>query len=217
MATKEVIVTMMHSRTRALAFGAALFAMVSWGCSKDGGNPAGPDPTPQAQTYALSGRVTGSGGTGINGATVTVTDGPNAGRSATADGNGNYTITGLQPAGFTARATARFYNERSKPVTMTSNQTLDFSLPAIPLWSVAGTGDTVFDMPRTVERVKITGTYTKSSSSNFVVWIDHDLIVNELVGSHWGQVTFSGTYAVSGGQVEIESSSGVKWTFTEVR
>ena len=43
---------MMHSRTRALAFGAALFAMVSWGCGGGGGDST-PAPTPVA--LSLSG------------------------------------------------------------------------------------------------------------------------------------------------------------------
>jgi hypothetical protein len=153
----------------------------------------------------------------MNGARITVTDGPNAGKSATVDGAGNYAITGLQSSGFTARAAAKWHNEQSKPVTLNnSNQTLDFQLSATPLFSRSGTGDTVFDMPTTVERVKITAHLGKEGQ-NFIVHIAGDHVVNELVGPWYDQVDFSGTYVTNGGVVEILSSSGVKWTFTEVR
>jgi hypothetical protein len=85
-----------------------------------------------------------------------------------------------------------------------------------PLFTRSGTGDTVFDMPRTVARIRITGHYA-GNSSNFIVHIGGNHIVNELLGTFWGQVDFTGTYLTSGGVVEILSSSGVQWTFTEVR
>lgn len=85
-----------------------------------------------------------------------------------------------------------------------------------PLWHLEGSGDNVFDMPTSVRRVKITGDYTKNSS-NFIIWISNRLVVNELIGTGWGTTHFEGTYAVSGGQTEIKNSSGVAWTFAEVR
>ena len=88
-----------------------------------------------------------------------------------------------------------------------------------PLWSNAGTGDTVFDMPRSVARVRVIGTYT-AHSSNFIVWIDkpRTLLVNELLGTGWGRTTYDGILLTEGGGiVSIESSSGVVWSFTEVR
>ena len=83
------------------------------------------------------------------------------------------------------------------------------------VWSYSGVGDDVFDMPTSVSRVKITGTYT-GYSSNFIVYIGGDLTVNELLGTGWGQTNFSGTYVTTGGVVQIEYSSGVSWSFTEV-
>jgi hypothetical protein len=90
------------------------------------------------------------------------------------------------------------------------------SAPSGPPWSVSGTGDTVFDMPRTVERVKIVGDFMECCQ-NFIVKIEDDLIVNELIGQEYDSTHFEGTYTTSGGTVEIQSSSGVRWTFTEVR
>jgi hypothetical protein len=90
-------------------------------------------------------------------------------------------------------------------------------------WSRSGTGDMVFDMPTSVARVRIIGTYT-GYSSNFVVWIgsasqpESRLLVNELLGTGWGKTTYDGTVLTGGGGVtSISHSSGVVWSFTEVR
>ena len=88
-----------------------------------------------------------------------------------------------------------------------------------PLWSRTGTGDTVFDMPPYVARVHVTGLYT-GQSSNFIVWINEPrtLLVNELLGTSWGHATYDGTLPThGGGVVSITSSTGVVWSFTEVR
>lgn len=88
-----------------------------------------------------------------------------------------------------------------------------------PLWSNNGTGDTVFNMPLGVARVHVIGTYT-DRGSNFVVWIDkpRTLLVNEIIGTAWPSTTYDGTLLTGGGGVvSIESSSGVVWSFTEVR
>ncbi len=91
------------------------------------------------------------------------------------------------------------------------------TMPA--LWTRAGTGDMVFDMPSYVARVRVVGTYT-GHSSNFIVWINkpRTLLVNELLGTGWGKTTYDGTLLTEGGGVvSIEGSSGVVWSFTEVR
>jgi hypothetical protein len=86
-----------------------------------------------------------------------------------------------------------------------------------PIYSKAGTGDNVFTLPSYVSRVRIQAVYTQNSS-NFIVKVSGSLVVNELLGTGWGQTTFDGTYLVAaGGTVQITNSSGVSWTFTEVR
>lgn len=74
----------------------------------------------------------------------------------------------------------------------------------------------VFDMPTTVSRIRITGTYP-GSSSNFMVDIDGRSVVNEIIGTSEVPPSSDGIYLTGGGVVAITNSSGVAWTFTEVR
>jgi len=130
--------------------------------------------------------------------------------------NGSYALTGLSVSGFSVGASATNYNPLGKSVTLTSSQTVDFQLTPTPLFSRSGSGDTVFDMPTTVGRIKITADY-RSNSSNFIVHIAGRGVVNELLGTAWNQTHFEGTYVTTGGVVEILFSSGVAWTFAEIR
>jgi hypothetical protein len=91
------------------------------------------------------------------------------------------------------------------------------TISILPLFTKSGTGDNVFDMPMYVARVRIVGTYT-GYSSNFIVYIGGRLIVNELLGTGWGTTRYDGTLLTGGGGiVQITNSSGVSWSFTEVR
>lgn len=100
-----------------------------------------------------------------------------------------------------------------------------------PLFSISGNGNSVFSLPSTVNRARITGTYT-GFSSNFILWIGPNnvacgttitgschLIVNELLGTGWPRTVTDGTYQVGGlgTAAMIIDSTGVAWTFTEVR
>jgi hypothetical protein len=86
------------------------------------------------------------------------------------------------------------------------------------LWSRTGIGDLVFDMPVDVARVHVTATYT-GYASNFIEWIAGTrLLCNELLGTGWDRTTYDGTLLTGGGGgVSITNSSGVAWSFTEVR
>lgn len=92
------------------------------------------------------------------------------------------------------------------------------SSPSSIPWSHTGTGDAVFTMPADVARVHVVATYA-GNASNFIVWIDSTrLLVNELLGTGFGQTTYDGTLLTGGGGVvSITKSSGVVWSFTEVR
>ena len=52
------------------------------------------------------------------------------------------------------------------------------------------------------------------TSSNWIVKIGGKLIVNELIGTGWGQTHIEGTYTTTGGVVEITNSTGVAGSFT---
>lgn len=92
--------------------------------------------------------------------------------------------------------------------------------PAAPsrlLFTKSGVGDSVFSMPADVARVHVVATYT-DYASNFIVTIDGRLILNELLGTGFNSTRYDGTVLTGGGgTVAITSSSGVSWSFTEVR
>ena len=101
-------------------------------CAACGGTTTSPStvtPSTPPITFSLSGQVTDSAtGAAISGASVSIVDGPNAGKSATTDGSGNYGFTDLLQSGFTVNVSANNYVSQSKGVTLTSNQTLSFQL-----------------------------------------------------------------------------------------
>ena len=213
---------------------AALLLLTLAGCGGNSYPGPSPTPTPTPSTFTLTGEIIDSAagdsaaGALISGASVTVIDGPNAGRSGTTNGSGRYTISGLQPGGFTARARAQYYNEASKPVTLTSDQGLNFSLAPIPPFSKSGIGNASFDMPTSVARVRIQATY-QGDNQDFVVHIRGSEVVNVTLGTSYiaSGTTYDSTQSAtapgtppgtpSGGPVEIFNSAGVSWAFTEVR
>jgi hypothetical protein len=88
--------------------------------------------------------------------------------------------------------------------------------PPRPNFTKTGVGDSVFDMPLDVQRVRIIGIYN-GYTSNFIVRIGGRLIVNELIGDGWGSRRYDGTLLTGGGGVvSITNSSGVQWSFEEV-
>ncbi len=94
--------------------------------------------------------------------------------------------------------------------------TIGSGTTATPLFSKSGNGDAVFDLPARVTRIRIQGNLN-ANSSNFIVKIAGQLVVNEIIEISSNVRTFDGTYLlVGGGTVEITGSSGVSWTFTEV-
>jgi hypothetical protein len=86
-----------------------------------------------------------------------------------------------------------------------------------PPFQRSGTGNDVVTKPSFVQRLHITAQYS-GFSSNFIVWCDRDLIVNELLGTTWRVTSYSGTHATANcSQIEIRDSTGVSWQLAEVR
>jgi hypothetical protein len=84
-------------------------------------------------------------------------------------------------------------------------------------WTRNGIGDEVFDRPASVDQVLVMGSYS-GSSSNFVVRCGDDVVVNELLGTAWQSMQYSGTHLLEAGcnPIQIEGSTGVEWSVAEV-
>lgn len=158
------------------------------------------------RTEQMSATVTMSDGTTKAGTGTWGSDSP---WSATVNQSG--LVTGIAPGD----ANIFFDTTGTKNVGEMNSLRGNKRLTVRNIWNKSGQGDTVFDMPTYVSRVKITGTYT-GYSSNFIVHIAGRGVVNELLGTAWNQTYFEGTYVTSGGVVETLYSSGVSWSFTEV-
>lgn len=95
-----------------------------------------PPPVVQPPTTAnLSGRVTETAptaSTAVAGATLTVSDGSNAGKSTTTDSGGNYSFTGLTRGGFTMNISASGFNSTGFSVDLTGDLTRNFNLAPSP-------------------------------------------------------------------------------------
>ena len=117
-----------------------LVAVLAAGC---GSSPSAPSSTPPTATPAarwmVSGLVTSSAGGPINGAVVTIVDGPDAGRQTTADSLGRYALADVQQAGFNVRAEARGYTAVIRGINLTANVQADFVLP-LPLGRLVDVG-----------------------------------------------------------------------------
>ncbi len=94
-------------------------------------DPAAPDKA----TYTLVGRVTESMPTasdGIAGATLTIRDGLNAGKSTVADARGFYTLAGLHPEELEMRVAAPGFVAATERVTLAYNRTSNVRLHPEP-------------------------------------------------------------------------------------
>ena len=84
-------------------------------------------------------------------------------------------------------------------------------------WSHSGVGNTVFDKPMSARRVRVTGTYS-GRSQNFAVYCGGRLMINTIIGTSRSPSSYSGIHNMGHcGEVEIVSSEGVQWSFTEVQ
>lgn len=156
--------------------------------------------------------MTAQGGTGTAGYAASPTTGTIA-----AGGSQQVTIT------FTPTAEKFYSNVLTVNGDQTSgNNAINVSgtgFNANPIYSKSGVGDSVFDIPTYVTRLRITAA-PASSCQNFVVRVAGKLIVNVILGtcSVADSRMHDGTYAITaGGTAEITISSGVSWTVTEVR
>jgi hypothetical protein len=108
----------------------------------------------------------------------------------------------------------------TRGVNLASNTTLSVSLLPSQLFTQSGVGDNVFTIPGYVTRVRVDGSF-QGSCQNFIVNANNRLLINVIIGTCSVADTkspFTGTYAISGAtSVAITGSTGIAWTFTEVR
>ena len=127
-------------------------------------------------------------------------------------GGGPQTGVCLFPASSACNATSNSGASTSSPVTSPVTQTT--LIPVQPLFTQSGIGDTQFALPKTLSIITVSANYT-GSSSNFILYSDGDLIVNEVIGTSQPSAAVQGTYAVTAGAaIRITSSSGVSWTIS---
>ena len=106
--------------------------------SKGPATPSPPSPLPPA-TFTLSGGVSDAATSApIGGATLSIVDSVNAGKSATTNATGNFVLTGLQQANFTIAVSASKYVSSGRSVALTSNQSIAFQL-TLMTFTVSGT------------------------------------------------------------------------------
>lgn len=126
-------------------------------------SPNNPTPTPATPTWTLSGSVISLENVdiAINGATVTVLDGPSANRSAMTDADGRFTLANLQQGGFTVRVSANGYQSVSRGITLTRNTFMDFGLRPDPRAILIVEGSLAYDpLPDGSVNIRATGVNT---------------------------------------------------------
>jgi len=155
-----------------LALGVAGCGSDSTGSSTPTSPTPTPTPTPTATTASLTGTVSNSSSERIGGATVTVLDGPDTGRSAGTNSNGEYSFSSLTIGNTNLSVTSSLYQEARAGVAVDGTNTLNFTLTrkTVPLGGnvTASTGDaisgatvTVLDGPNSGE------TATTSSDGSY--------------------------------------------------
>ena len=203
-------------------------------CSACGGNSPTtptptPTPTPPATPTVTSVAVTTTGCT--NGSTCTVPATLQLSAVATLSNGSTQTVTTQAQWSSTNPSVA----EVSQSGVVTARNTGGADVTAVyqgklggvtinvpPPWSQTGVGDNVFKVPTYVTRMRIDATYG-GSCQNFIVRISTQptSLVNVIIGTCSVADTrspFTGTYAINnGGVVTITSSTGVNWTFTQLR
>jgi hypothetical protein len=78
---------------------------------------------------------------------VDVSAGANVGKNTTSGADGRYTLTDLAAGEMTLQASAAGYTPQTTSITIGSNQTVDFSLPAAPATSERATVSGVVSFP----------------------------------------------------------------------
>jgi hypothetical protein len=176
---------------------------------------------------SLTGQVQGAGTGPIVGATVTILDGPDAGKSMITGDGGQYRFDNLTRSNANVSATASNYLEVRNGTFINGTNTLNFTLPRADLWSRSGVGPQMFAVPGSIEKINLTADFA-GVCQYFQVRFQTGWIVNTNLGdcnAHHLEGTFT-THVRGGGPVQVinftDTGDGhtqpgsVAWTLAEV-
>ena len=108
-----------------------------------------PTPAPTPTTVSLTGVVTAQSGSRLLGATVTILDGANAGRSAKTNYSGDYRFDRLVSDNANLAAVASSYEEFRSGVFINGTNTLNFTLRTLRPWMQRGGATRLSQCPPT--------------------------------------------------------------------
>ena len=183
--------------------------------------PTQPQPAPQPTSFDIAVQVQTPRGNPVAFASLEIIDGYGVGQTFTADEDGEITLTGVEGRTRILATSDKCSNDRQwvEPPTSGTTRIVTFTIQTNNPWSRSGKGPRVFDMPRCVDRVEIRGVYG-GSCEEFVVWIDGVWKVNVILGTcpaAIAQISYTGWYSCTGGEVKVEHSRGIQWTITQLR
>jgi hypothetical protein len=129
-----------------LGFAAGLAAAIA---ACNGKSPTAPNPLPppsdQPVTYSLGGRVTEPVNVPVEGASVTIMDGPYKGKSSITDGGGGYLLSGIEGTS-TVQITKSDYTPTIQQIRVTQATLVDFEItPVSPHTDVNGAWTVTFE------------------------------------------------------------------------
>jgi hypothetical protein len=163
-----------------------------------------PIQSPATPAFTLAGFVDDAlSRKGVKGASVAISTGPNANRSAVTDGNGYYAITSLISDTFTVHATATGYIDTDKTVTLSSNTEVDFSLQQLPPSCDASLWNHVHDVKRLTVMTAcqtVTGVVVESHAND-----DGDIDMDLAVDQQYKNLLNQGNITKLNGNLHIEA------------
>jgi hypothetical protein len=158
--------------------------------------------------------------------TVSGISAPCAGGAMTVVGSTSFAVAPQSTINVTVRFRPTVVESCTGSITVTSDATSGTNTiqitaagvaPPRPIFTKTGVGDSVFDMPLDVARVRIIGVY-RGFSSNFIVHIGGRPIVSVEIGIARQTDSYDATLPTGGGGVvSITNSAGVQWSFEEIR
>lgn len=191
-------------------------------CNDSSSSPSPPTTTqPQATAYSIAVFVQTPRGNAVPFASLRVISGSRTGEEFTAGADGRITITNASGDMRFLATSDLCTNDRQTATPPTSGDTtnLTLTIQTGSLWRRSGTGEQHLDMPRCVDRVRITGRYA-GPYAGFRVEIWEISVVNELLGTVSGKLTYDVVHETHGGPVSISGSSGsdaVAWALEQIR